>query len=169
MQQNKSNPMAMPDDLPPLSVKEQALIEAIGEGLNNSEAYQRAYGAEGYSRSALHVRACEKVAEPKIQAHLQALRQVGFTKAVVSRQGRLEAELAFAARCEATGNYGAAGQTYDRINKLAGYYSDGVVLVQPKDPMETLTELAKISPEAAAALATKAGIQQWQPSTETLQ
>jgi hypothetical protein len=66
-----------------------------------------------YSPAALRVQACRKVAEPKIQAHLRALRSVGYANARLTLEGRIEAELGFAQRAEYAGNYGAAGGAHD--------------------------------------------------------
>lgn len=155
------------DELPPLSVDEQRLVEALGQGDNNTEAYRKAYGASGYSPASLHVRACVKVAEPHIQAHLAALRAVGFDKAVISLQHRIEVELAFAQRAEKAGNFGAAGGAHDRVNKLMGLYIERLE-VSAADPLETLRQIASVSPALAAQLAAAQGIE-WsqEPATTT--
>lgn len=149
-------------DLPPLSEPEQRLVEAIGAGCNNTEAYARAYGRGNYSAPALRVQACKKVAEPQIQAHLDALRAVGFANASLTLQARLEEELAFAKRAELAGNFGAAGGAYDRINKLMGLYVDKVEL-KAEDPTDALKEIAKISPEIALLVARQEKFDEWQP------
>jgi hypothetical protein len=158
MQHKKTSPKPAADnDLPRLSVQEQALVEALGQGDDNCAAYRKAYGAEGYSPAALRVQACRKVAEPKIQAHLRALRSVGYANARLTLEQRLEAELAFAQRAEDAGNFGAAGGAHDRVNKLLGYYVDKLD-VTVHDPLETLREIAELSPELAHQLAQQAGI-----------
>lgn len=148
------------DELPQLSVDEQRLVEALGAGDNNIEAYSKAYGKSNYSPAALRVAACRKVAEPKIQAHLIALRSVGFTNARLTLQDRLESELAFAQRAESAGNFGAAGGAYDRLNKLMGLYIERLE-VSAADPLETLRQIASVSPALAAQLAQAQGIE-WQ-------
>lgn len=162
MQNQKTAPLDIDaDNLPPLSVQEQRLIEALGQGDSNTEAYRKAYGAEGYSQASLHVRACVKVAQSHIQAHLVRLRSVGLNRAVISLQQRMEAELAFAQRAEAAGNFGAAGGAYDRLNKLMGLYVERLE-VSAADPLETLRQIAQVSPDLAASLAASQGIP-WQP------
>jgi len=103
------------------------------------------------------VQACRKVAEPHIQAHLRALRSVGFTNARLTLEGRLESELAFAQRCEDAGNFGAAGGAHDRINKLMGLYVDRIDVTY-HDPAAILAELNSLSPELAMMLAQQHGI-----------
>lgn len=146
------------DDLPPLSVEEQRLIEALGEGLNNSDAYARAYGRQNYSAAALGVQACRKVSQPHIQAHLAALRAVGFARALLKIDDLIAEEMAFAERAEKAGNFGAAGQARDRIYKLRGLYSETRV-VTISDPMDTLKQIAQVSPDIAAALANEHNIE----------
>lgn len=149
MRNKQTAPMPVPYELPELSVREMAFVEAIGEGLNNIDAYRKAYGAEGYSKPALRVVACHKVAEPRIQAHLSALRAAGFQNARLTIENRIVEELAFAARCEQAGNYGAAGGTYDRINKLCGYYVEKAEIVLTTTPEQTLKELADMIGESS--------------------
>jgi hypothetical protein len=129
------------DDLPELSVKEMAFVEAIGEGLNYIDSYRKAYGAEGYSAPSLRVKACRKAAEERIQCHLRALRGVGFQNPRLTLESRIVDELAFAARCEQAGNYGAAGGSYDRINRLCGYYVEKAEITLTSTPEQTLREL----------------------------
>lgn len=154
------------DVLADLSVQEQRLVEALAEGLNNVDAYRRAYGAEGYSAPALRVRACRKIAEPKIQAALRVLRSVGLANAKLTLDDRIEHELAFAQRAEDAGNFGAAGGAYDRINKLLGLYVDKYEDVTQHDPLKTLDEIAKVSPDYAMHLAKKHGIAWTAPGAE---
>jgi hypothetical protein len=132
-----------PGELRDLSVQEQAFVEALGQGDDNSVAFQKAYGPQTCSVATLRVKACHKAAEPKIRAHLAALRAVGFSNARLTLEGRIEAELAFAQRAETSGNWGAAGGAFDRINKLLGLYCDrSEMVVKSADPDVTLRELA---------------------------
>lgn len=135
------------------------MVELIAGGADNTAAYLQAYNATGYSRPALQVRACRKVAEPKIQIHLKALRSVGLAKAKLSLDERITAEIAFAQRAEDAGNYGAAGGAQDRINKLLGLYVEKVQDISDHDPIRTLRQIAETSPQLAADLATQHGIE----------
>src|SRR6185437_16284417 len=137
MQNQKTPKKSDIDELPVLNPEEQTLVEALGQGDDNTEAYRRAYGAEGYSPPALRVRACRKVAEQKIQEHLRALRSGGFANAKLTLENRLLDEMAFAQRAEDAGNFGAAGGAHDRINKLMGLYVERMELTQ-SDPLDAL-------------------------------
>jgi hypothetical protein len=142
MQNQKTETWRTPDELPMLSHKEAVFLEAIAAGDDNCTAFRKAWDAEGYSINALRVEACRRAASDKIQAHLRVLRAVGLDRAGVTLQGRIEAELAFAQRCENAGNYGAAGQAYDRLNKLAGLYpAERREVTVTSTPEQTLQEL----------------------------
>lgn len=160
----KPKPGKPESNLSILSAEEEKLVEAVALGADNSEAYKRAYGAEGYSAAALRVRACRKIAEPKIQEHLRALRSVGVANSKLTLERRMEDELSFAQRAEDAGNYGAAGGAYDRVNKLLGLYIERTMEIAA-DPMSTLDELARLSPELARKLAEDEGIA-WSGGTQ---
>ena len=141
-----------------LSVEEEKLVELLSAGKGNAEAYRLAYGADGYSPNALAVRASRKIAEPKIQYHLRKLRSVGLANLSLSFEDRIRDEMAFAQRAENEGNFGAAGQARDRINKLAGLYVEKVQDVTGVDPVQTLKDIAQHQPDLAASLAAAHGI-----------
>lgn len=164
-QQQKTEGAEIPDieALEPLSPQEEKFVETLAQTGNNTEAYRAAYGAEGYSPPALHVKACKKAAQAKIQAHLRVLRRVGLDKAGLSLKERVEDERAFMQRCEDAGNFGAAGAARDRINKLLGLYVEKRQEVPAEDPRTTLDEIARINPDYARKLAEQEGIKDWQP------
>lgn len=135
-----------------LSPQEEILVEALGLGMDNCASYRKAYGASGYSDAALRVRACRKVAEPHIQAHLRKLRAVGFANSRLTIETRIEAEIAFAQRAEDAGNFGAAGGALDRVNKLLGYYTEKLD-ISVKAPENVLDEIRKLNPALADQLA----------------
>lgn len=166
-QNQKTDPTDEPAELPVLSTEEERLVEAVISGQDNCEAYRTAYGAEGYSQAALKVRACRKIAEDKIQQHLRVLRSVGLANLGLTVAARVEAEAAFAQRAEDAGNFGAAGGANDRINKLAGLYIDKVQVTDQFDPVRTLNEIAKHSPDLAASIAAEKGIEWGKPEHET--
>jgi hypothetical protein len=132
------------DDLPPLNAQEAIFVERLGQGDTNIDAYKKAYGAEGYAPASLRVAACQKAGEDKIQKWLRHLQAAGFERACQSLQQRIEDEMAFGARCELAGNYGAAGMTRDRCNKLMGLYIERAEIVVTSSPEQTLKELEQM-------------------------
>lgn len=161
----KTAPAEQPDKLPELTVPEQKLIEALADGCSNTEAYRRSYGQNDNSDASLHVLACRKVAEEKIQAHLHALQQVGLTKAKLSREQWIEMMLSAAMRAETSGNHGAAATYRTAVGKSLGYQVEKTEDVTQHDPLQTLSEIAQYSPELAQSLAKQSGIQ-WQATDE---
>jgi hypothetical protein len=141
MQHRKTTPKA-PAAVRDLNARELVFVEALGQGDDNCVAYSKAYGPHNCSAATLRVNACRKAAEPQIQEHLRALRAIGFANARLTLQYRIEAELAFAQRCEDAGNYGAAGGAFDRVNKMLGLYVERSEVVVAVDPAVTLKELA---------------------------
>ena len=59
--------------------------------------------------------------------------------------------------CRENENYGAMVQAIVSKGKFAGHMVERTADLTPADPLTTLTELAKISPEAAEALAKQYG------------
>ena len=141
MRNKQTAPTPVPDELPELSVKEMAFVEAIGEGLDSTAAYRKAYGGDGYAPASLRVKACNKSGEDKIQRWLRHLRAVGFERACQSLQQSIEDEMAFGARAEAAGNFGAAGMSRERCHRLMGLYIDRQEIVVSSNPEQTLREL----------------------------
>lgn len=173
MPQNlKTTPASEIDELPLLSQEEERLVELLTSGKGNAEAYRLAYGADGYNPNSLAVKACRKIASPKIQRHLRALQAVGLAKLGLTREDRIRDELAFAQRCEDAGNMGAAGQARDRINQLLGLKVDRFadVTESTSDPVAILKDIAASDPKVAEQLAAKARID-WSeinPATRTV-
>lgn len=159
MPQNlKTAPESDDDELPLLSAEEEALVEAIAAGHGNAEAYRIAYRADGYSPNALAVAASRKINSPKIQRHLRALQATGLAKTSLTRDARIKDRLAFAARAERAGNFGAANGAHDAVDKMLGHMIDRVADVTASDPMQTLKDIAQHQPDLAASLAAQAGI-----------
>ena len=56
-----------------LTGKQEAFAQGLSEGLTNTEAYKRAYGAENMKASTIHVEACKLAQHPKITRRLDAI------------------------------------------------------------------------------------------------
>jgi hypothetical protein len=141
MRYKQSEPRA-PGELRELNAKEAVFVEALGNGDDNITAYKAAYGPGHYSPAALRVAACRKASESHIQDHLRALRAVGLTKSGLTLAMRIEDEMAFAQRCEDSGNMGAAGGARERVNRLLGLYVERSEIILTSTPEQTLRELA---------------------------
>lgn len=166
MQHKKTQPTKADIDVLDLSPEEQAFAEELALSGNQSEAYRKAYGAEGYNANSLKVKACRKAAEPRIKAFVAALRGVGIANARLTLEQRIEEERSFAQRAEDAGNYGAAGGAYDRLNKLLGLYVEKYTEVA-SDPLSAFETIAKeFGPDIAKQLAKQEGVN-WNPDSDT--
>jgi phage terminase small subunit len=56
-----------------LTGKQEAFAQGLSEGLTNTEAYRRAYGAENMKASTIHVEACKLAQHPKIARRLDEI------------------------------------------------------------------------------------------------
>jgi phage terminase small subunit len=56
-----------------LTGKQEAFAQGLSEGLTNTEAYRRAYGAENMKSSTIHVEACKLAQHPKIARRLDEI------------------------------------------------------------------------------------------------
>ncbi len=56
-----------------LTSRQEAFAIGLSEGLTNSEAYRRAYGAENMKPSTIHVESCKLAKHPKVEQRLQAI------------------------------------------------------------------------------------------------
>jgi hypothetical protein len=56
-----------------LTVKQEAFAQGLADGLTNSEAYRKAYGAENMKPSTIHVEACKQAQHPKIAKRVDAI------------------------------------------------------------------------------------------------
>lgn len=109
-------------DLPELTAQEMEFVLGMEEGLDQTSAYKKAYGAEGYSRASLTVRACKKAAEPRIKAWRQAFAAEGFNRGLIAREDHVKRLRSLAARAEQAGNFGAAVNAEVNAGKAEGHY-----------------------------------------------
>lgn len=56
-----------------LTEKQEMFAQGLAEGLTNSEAYRKAYGAENMKASTVHSEACKQAQHPKVAARVDAL------------------------------------------------------------------------------------------------
>ena len=73
-----------------LTPKQEAFVLAYLETGNATEAYRRAYDAEGMGEATINVKACELLKNGKVAVRLQVLQERAAAKVVLSRQWVLE-------------------------------------------------------------------------------
>lgn len=140
-----------------LTAQELVFVGAVVGGSPYTEAYRQAYGAENYSDNALRVQASRKASQAHIQKAISEVQAVTSANIALTLERRIAEEYAFHHECRRTGNMGAAGGAFDRINKLAQMYVEQHADVTP-DPLQTLQAIARANPQLARALAEQEGI-----------
>lgn len=150
-QNKKTDPIDMPNDLPELSPQELEFLIGLEEGLDQSAAYKRGYGAEGYAKASLYVAASRKAHDPKIMAWREALQAQGFAKALLSREEHTRRLRALGARAAASGNYGAAVNAEVNAGKAEGHYVEKREDVT-KPVADKMEQLKARNPQVAAMI-----------------
>ena len=156
----KTEPPALPDgdELPELTPNQLAFVKGILDGKTASDAYREAYSADEWQPTTVWARASELRANRKVQAWLSAARKAELGSAVRTREQHVRRLERLSVVAEETGNIGAAVQAEHYIGKVEGHYVEQYRDVTERDPIDTLKELAKLSPELAKALAAQYGV-----------
>ena len=104
-----------------------------------------------------------------LQSDLRAAQSVGLAKVGLTREDRIRDRLAFAARAEQAGNFGAAHAAQDAVDTLLGIKVERFEDVSQRlDVEQTLQDIARSAgPEVAAALAAKHGMEYSPPADAT--
>ena len=133
MQQKKTDPVEIPEDLPDITDKQQEFVRQLLEGKSASDAYRAAYSVENMSNEAIWVEASRVKNDPKVSLWLTKAKIGSFTRmthTVETINERLE-HLSHAA--EVAGNYGAAVNATQAQAKLYGLMVDKVEDVTKPD------------------------------------
>lgn len=109
-----------------MTPKQEAFCLAYIETGNASEAYRKAYRAEGMKDASVRVQAAKMLASPNIALHIQALRKPAVEAAQMTLEGHLRdlKELRDAAVSE--GKYSAAVSAEMARGKASGFYVEHV-------------------------------------------
>jgi phage terminase small subunit len=132
-------------DLPRLTLKQRKWVQGVQDGLNQSDAYRKAYDAENMKPEAIWVAASRLASEPKVALWLERMKEGQFKKIVITRDSHLKrlAELSTAA--QAAGQYGPAVTAAKLQGDVTGLYVSRVLMdLAPKSPAELERELAKV-------------------------
>lgn len=106
-----------------LTSKQQAFVDAILAGNNQSDAYRQAYDAENMLPETIHNRAYELMQDGEIAGSIEQGRQASQAQSVVSRDKVLE-ELGKVAFAPVLGEVRSADKVsaLDKYAKVAGFY-----------------------------------------------
>lgn len=148
-------------DLPKLTAQQQLFVEGLLAGKNASDAFRAAYDCSNYQPNSIWARASALRADDKVGLWLSAARQAHLGSAKVTVENHLAELERLKEIALATGNVGAAVQAEQLRGKVRGHYTEQVSL-KVDDPVDSLKEIAKISPELATFLAQQNKLDEWQ-------
>lgn len=125
-----------------LTAKQEAFCQAIADGLNQSDAYRKAYDASGMKAETVNKRASELMASGEVAGRVDELREALAEKAVWSRLDSIQAlrEIAYGGESRPTEKVAAikelnAMHGYNAPAKLelSGSVAHGILKVPPKN------------------------------------
>ena len=165
MRRKIAEPIEAGAELPDISEYQQRFVEGILAGKTASDAYRSAYDCSNTTDRSIWALASRAMADIKVQAWVAAGRKAYLGNTVVTLSGHIAElerlrELALGA-----GNHGAAVQAEQLRGKAQGHYVERLE-VSAADPLETLRQIASVSPALAAQLAHAQGIE-WQEPAAT--
>ncbi len=146
------------DDLPDLTANQMGYVHAVCSGMSGADALRASRDVSGWSNVSIWAEVSKLNAHPSIRLWLSAARKACLGSAVLTKDGHLQQLERLREIALDTGNVGAAVQAEQIRGKVAGHQVERYEDMTPIDPKVTLEELARISPQAAQALAAAAGI-----------
>lgn len=148
------------DDLPELTDQQRKFVEGILAGKTSSDAYRCAYDCSHSRNPSIWAAASAMRADSKVAMWLAAARKAGLGHAVVTLEGHITELERLREIAIESGNVGAAVQAEQLRGKAQGHYVERLE-VTATDPLDTLRQIAALSPDLAAKLAAAQGIE-WQ-------
>jgi hypothetical protein len=144
---------AQSDELPTLTPKQTAFVNALLVGKTASGAYRESYNCKNMSHGAIWVEASRLRAHPKVALWLRHFQRIGLDSARLSIEAHL-AELARARELAlAHGQISAGVQAEHYRGKAVGLYDRAVGLADPISDCELLKAIERaLGPETAHAI-----------------
>lgn len=152
--------------LPDLTAQQQEFVRLLLAGKSASDAYRGAYDCTNAQPNTIWSNASKLRADAKVEQWLLAGRTAHLGTAVLTKEMHLQELERLRELAMKAGNYGAAVAAEQTRGKVAGHHIERIQEV-PADPVETLRELARVSPNAAQALAEAHGIPAAAITTQT--
>src|SRR5262249_1490963 len=134
--------------------------QALLSGKTAAPAYREAYKCSGMLPGSIWTAACRLRNNTKVAQWLAAAKRASLGNATWPFDRYILA-LEAAEDCKESGNHGARIQARKLIGEASGHHTQKVDITV-HDPLETLREIADLSPELAHQLAQEAGID-WPP------
>lgn len=146
------------EEMPELTANEQEFVYAMLAGSTASEAYRTAYDCSNMAKKSIWTEASRVKNRPDVSLWLDAAKMASVTHARCTYDGHLTELDRLKTIAVRSGNIGAAVQAEQLRGKASGFYVDYRADVTPRTPLDSLKEIAKVSPEIAKALAEQAGL-----------
>jgi hypothetical protein len=146
------------DELPSLTPKQQAFIQALLQGKSASDSYREAYNCKIMSTAAVRVEASRLRRNSKVALYLSRVQRMGLDTARITLQAHL-AELARARELALShGQISAGVQAEHYRGKAAGLYEDRLRLTGGPSDEELIKAIEEtLGKETAGALAAALG------------
>lgn len=145
-------------DLPDISAENQIFARELACGRSASDALRTSRDCSKMQPNTLWSYASRLASDPKVRAWISAYRQAGIDRAVLDREQYIRMHLSLHDEAKQAGNFGASVQALKHAGDAMGHHNHIERLEITSDHMDTLAELARISPKVAAALAEENGI-----------
>lgn len=150
--------MANADGLPELTAQQMEFVRHLLEGKTATDAYRAAYNTANMVANTVWSEASKLRHNPEVAQWLAAARTANLGSAKVTLEGHVAELERLREIALSTGNVGAAVQAEQLRGKAAGHYVEQIRDVTEADPMATLEQLSRLSPELARKLAEDNGI-----------
>ena len=157
--------MANADELPDLTSQQMEFVRHLLDGKTATDAYRAAYSTENMLANTIWSAASNLRHDTKVAAWLTAARTANLGSAKVTLEGHVAELERLREIALSTGNVGAAVQAEQLRGKAAGHYVEQIRDVTETDPLKTLEELSRLSPELARKLAEQEGVA-WSGGTQ---
>lgn len=145
-------------DLPELTPQEFGFVESIHAGQTASDAYRTNYECSTWSPQMIWVEAHRVRHRPNVALWLQAARQAGLGKHVVTLESHLDELDELKEMAKRDGVYGAAVKAVELKGRVSGHYVERHRNEDARSDEELLAEIRALSPDAADALERDLGL-----------
>lgn len=144
--------------LPDLTENQLAFCEHVLAGKSSSDAYRAAYNCQNMQPATIWAAASRLRNDSKVELWIAAARKAEIGQMRRTKEQHIARLDSLQQKAIESGNHGAAVQCEQLIGKVEGHYTERLD-VTVSDPLDSLKEIASLSPELAAKLAKDAGIE----------
>lgn len=135
-------------ELPDLTEQQMAFVKGVLDGQSASDAFRAAYNCENTLPESVWAMASRLRHNVKVVAWLDAARMAKLGSARLTLDNHMQELERLRELAVKTGNYGAAVQAEQIRGKVAGHHIERIEdVTQPRDPVQTLKEIAAASPD----------------------